>query len=101
MRFNMPDKKAKIVSVNRSILEELNIEELEEKIELSPIAAIDALITRVELFDPSALSDCGCNLQCGSFCNGNSGLESEWLSRVIWPVEKLADTEKLQVIVGR
>lgn len=67
-----------IVSLNASILDELHIEELEDKFEMTLLPALDLIVEKVELVGPGMVQECtvqcsgNCTSQCGSQCYSNT-----------------------------
>jgi hypothetical protein len=69
-----PDPKeetsSEVVSLNDGIMKDLQVKELEEKTELSPVGILDVLISSTDSDTGTADDSCGCNGQCAQ-CKGN------------------------------
>ncbi len=70
--------KPKLRSLNEGIAAELNLVELEEKLELSPVGILDLLVSSASFGDNTFASDCNdyCRSQgncdkCGTHCHIN------------------------------
>ena len=66
----------KIKSLNKLVLNDIYIEKLEEKVDLSRISAIDLMIDSVAIYS-SVYNDTECDSYCGAGCNcyGDCGMD--------------------------
>jgi hypothetical protein len=65
------EAESEVVNVNGGILKDLQVKELEEKTELSPVGILDILISNTDSDTGVADDGCNCNSQCGGNCKGN------------------------------